>query len=153
MSCAADPGLPLSEGVMTQVTSKVSTDATTVIPSARAGYLGEIAGAVRGYREQTERQVAAVRPVQRLADVRAELFVDVERTLATVEGEAARDVAEDNAALIKAWPAVVESCSGDERVVRIRDSLRRPDGRRPGLQPPAGRRGVLRGRRPEPRNV
>jgi len=138
---------------MPQVTSKVSTDATTVIPSARAVYLGEIAGAVRSYREQTERQVAAVRRVQRLAHVRAELFVDVERTLATVEGEAARDVAEDNAALIKAWPAVVESYSGDERVVGSRDSLRRPDGRRPGLQPPAGRRGVLRGRRPVPRNI
>src|SRR3984957_11974607 len=145
-------GLPLTEGALPPATGRVSTDAAAIIPPARAGYLGEIAASVRGYHEQTEKQVAAVRRVQRLADVRAELLEGVERSGAPVVpeatsaagptsgGEAARnpaehaehavtalldqaaaDVAEDSAALIKAWPAVVESYSGDEQVVRIRD--------------------------------
>ena len=136
-------GLPLTEGVLPPATGRVSTTATAIIPPARAGYLAEIAGNVRGYHEQTEKQVAAVRRVQRLADVHAELLNGVERTVASVAAEvtptggttrdpaehavaalldqATADVAEDSAALIKAWPAVVESYSGDEQVVRIRD--------------------------------
>ncbi|HEX4092128.1 MAG TPA: methylmalonyl-CoA mutase family protein, partial [Trebonia sp.] len=130
-------GLPLTEGVLPPAAGRVSTDAAAVIPPARAGYLGEIAAAVRGYHEQTEKQVAAVRRVQRLADVRAELLAGAERSRLTPDGEAAPDpaehavaalldqatgdVTEDNAALIKTWPAVVESYSGDEQVVRVRD--------------------------------
>src|SRR5690606_32568445 len=34
---------------------------------------------------------------------------------------ARREVAPENAELIEQWPAVVESCSGDEQVVRVRD--------------------------------
>ncbi len=128
-------GLPLTEGVLPPATGRVSTDAAAIIPPARAGYLGEIAGTVRGYHEQTQKQVAAVRRVQRLADVRAELSKGIERTGAPVAGDADRetaenavaalldqataDVSEDSAALIKAWPAVVESYSGDEQVVRV----------------------------------
>jgi hypothetical protein len=47
---------------------------------ARAGYLAAIAATVRGYHDRTEQQVAAVRRVQRLAAVRAELLKDIERT-------------------------------------------------------------------------
>ena len=130
-------GLPLTDGALPRATGRVSTDATAVIPAARAVYLGEIAAAVRGYHEQTEKQVAAVRRVQRLADVRAELSGDIERSGATLVpdatpnpaehavaallDQASADVAEDSAALLKAWPDVVESYSGDEQVVRIRD--------------------------------
>jgi alkylation response protein AidB-like acyl-CoA dehydrogenase len=64
---------------------------------------------VRGYHEQTEKQVAAVRRVQRLAAVRAELSGDPERAVASVQDQAAREVADDSAALITRWPAVVES--------------------------------------------
>ena len=73
-------GLPLTEGALPLATGRVSTDAAAIIPPARAGYLGEIAASVRGYHEQTEKQVAAVRRVQRLADVRAELSGDIERS-------------------------------------------------------------------------
>ena len=140
-------GLPLTEGVLPPATGRVSTDAAAIIPPARAGYLGEIAGTVRGYHEQTQKQVAAVRRVQRLADVRAELSGGIERTgapawqrttpirptppshpaehaehaVAALLDQATADVAEDSAALIKAWPAVVESYSGDEQVVRVSD--------------------------------
>jgi methylmalonyl-CoA mutase len=114
-------GLPLAEGVLPSVTGRASTSATSVIPPARAGYLAEIAGAVRGYHEQTEKQVAAVQRVQRLAAVRAELSGDSEREVADLEAQAASAVSEDSAALVASWPDVVKSYSGDEQVVRIRD--------------------------------
>src|SRR3984957_10565456 len=76
-------GLPLTEGALPLAAGRVSTDAAAIIPPARAGSLGEIAASVRGYHEQTEKQVAAVRRVQRLADVRAELLGGIERPGAT----------------------------------------------------------------------
>jgi methylmalonyl-CoA mutase len=130
-------GLPLGEGVLPSVTGRASTSAASVIPPARVGYLAEIAAAVRGYHEQTERQVAAVRRAQRLAAVRAELSDDPERKRLTPDGTAScesaeravaelldrarRDVTDDSAALIGNWPAVAESYAGDERVVRVGD--------------------------------
>jgi methylmalonyl-CoA mutase len=115
-------GLPLVEGVLPVVTGKTSADAASVIPAGRAGYLAEIAAAVRGYHAQTEDQVAAVRRVQRLAAVRAELAGDdAERSVADLEAQAARDVAEDSQALVTGWPEVIRSYSGDEQVVRVRD--------------------------------
>jgi isobutyryl-CoA mutase len=122
-----DAGLPLSEGVLPAVAGRTSTDAASVIPPARTGYLAEIAAAVRGYHEQTAGQAAAVRRVQQLAAVRAELSGDPERAVASLLDRATRDVTEDSRALIDGWPAVVESYSGDEQVVRVRDrELRTP---------------------------
>jgi methylmalonyl-CoA mutase len=44
-----------------------------------------------------------------------------EDAVAALLGRARRDVAEDSAALVDGWPAVVASYTGDEQVVRIRD--------------------------------
>ena len=114
-------GLPLAEGVLPPAAGRVSTDAAAVIPPARAGYLEQIATTVHGYHEQTEKQSAAVRRVQRLAAVRAELDDDTERPVATLLTQATARVAEDSAALLRAWPQVAASYAGDEQVVRVRD--------------------------------
>jgi isobutyryl-CoA mutase len=138
-------GLPLTPGVLPAVDAKTSADAAPVIPAARSGYLAEIAATVRGYHQKTEEQAAAVRRVQQLAAVRAELAGDPERLGLTQSGDAApesaegvvaeraegivdgllanarRAVTEDSAALIEGWPAVVAAYSGDEQVVRVRD--------------------------------
>jgi len=130
-------GLPLGEGVLPPAAGKVSTDAASIIPPARMGYLAGIAATVRGYHEQTQTQAAAVRRVQQLAAVLAELSDDMERAVAALPGDAtreaaghavaslldqaAREVASGSAALIADWPAVVASYSGDEQVVRVRD--------------------------------
>jgi isobutyryl-CoA mutase len=114
-------GLPLAEGLLPAVAGRESTDAASVIPPARAGYLAEIAATVRGYHQQTQEQAAAVRRVQRLAAVRAELDGDSERVVANLAAQAARTVAEDSQALITSWPEVVRSYSGEEQVVRVRD--------------------------------
>jgi len=93
-------GLPLGEGTLPAVAGHASTSATSVIPPAKAAYLAEIAGTVRGYHEQTENQAEAVRRVQRLAAVHAELSTAAERarltpvadpTSGTAEGERAVD--------------------------------------------------------------
>jgi isobutyryl-CoA mutase len=72
-------GLPLADGVLPAVAVRASTSAASVIPAARSGYLAAIAGAVRAYHEQTRAQATAVRRVQRLAAVHAELADDPER--------------------------------------------------------------------------
>ena len=116
-------GLPLAEGVLPAATGRTSTDAASVIAPARTGYLAEIAGTVRGYHEETARQAQAVRRVQRLAAVRAELSEDIlaERSVASLLDQAQREVGADSAELIAGWPAVVAAYSGPEQVVRIRD--------------------------------
>ena len=102
---------------------RTSTDAASVIPPARTVYLAEIAATVRGYHAETARQAEAVRRVQRLAAVRAELAedIDAERSVASLLGQAEREVGADSAALVSGWPAVVQAYSGPEQVVRIRD--------------------------------
>ncbi|HEY1698594.1 MAG TPA: fused isobutyryl-CoA mutase/GTPase IcmF [Trebonia sp.] len=138
-----DRGLPLSDGVLPRVTTHASANAASVIPPARAGYLAEIAATIRGYHEETEKQSAAVRRVQRLRAVAAELSELAERLTPEVrrevEGgcppsestasapvqallqEAEKDVSAGSAALIERWPAVAQSYSGEEQVVRVRD--------------------------------
>ena len=116
-------GLALAEGVLPAATGRTSTDAASVIPPARTVYLAEIAGTVRGYHAETARQAEAVRRVQRLAAVRAELAedIDAERSVASLLGQAEREVGAESAALVSGWPAVVQAYSGPEQVVRIRD--------------------------------
>jgi methylmalonyl-CoA mutase len=114
-------GLHLAQGVLPMVSGKTSTDAASVIPPARAGYLAEIAGCVRGYHQKTAEQGAAARRVQQLTAVRAELSGDAEREVDSLLAKAAAQVTEDNRALVAGWPAIVASYSGDEQVVRIRD--------------------------------
>jgi len=53
-------GLPLAPSLLSRVTGKSSTDAASVIPPARVGYLAEIAATVRRYHEKTEAQAGAV---------------------------------------------------------------------------------------------
>ena len=116
-------GLALAEGVLPAATGRTSTDAASVIPPARTVYLAEIAATVRGYHAETARQAEAVRRVQRLAAVRAELAedIDAERSVASLLGQAEREVGAESAALVSGWPAVVQAYSGPEQVVRIRD--------------------------------
>ena len=102
------------------------------MPASRVRYLAEISDTVRGYHESTERYAAAASRVQRLESVRAELAAaaaadeirSAESAVEAVEAlldEARTDVPVDVASALTSWPSVVESYSGDEQVVRIRD--------------------------------
>jgi methylmalonyl-CoA mutase len=116
-----EKGLPLGEGVLPAAIGRTSTDAAPVIPPERVNYLGDIAGIVRGYHEQTAREVEVARRVQRFTEVAAELEGDVQQSVADLAEKARETLGRDSERLLAQWPATVESYSGDEQVVRIRD--------------------------------
>ncbi|RMI31677.1 fused isobutyryl-CoA mutase/GTPase IcmF [Nocardia stercoris] len=117
-------GLPLVQGVLPRVDTKVSTRFSQLVTPARSRYLAEIADTVRAYHRETERQADAARRVQRLDAVIAELPAETGDTAAilTTQLDAARrELSPDAAALLDDWPALAESYRGEEQVVRIRD--------------------------------
>jgi isobutyryl-CoA mutase len=114
-------GLPLAEGVLPAVAGRTSTDAASVIPPSRTGYLAEIAATVRGYHEQTAREAEAARRVQRLAAVRDELTGEPAAAVAALLDQARQKLSAASRELIERWPAVTESYSGEEQVVQVRD--------------------------------
>ena len=117
----AGQGLALSEGVLPAAVGRTSIDAAPVIPPGRTTYLAEIAETVRGYHTETGRQVTAARRLQRLTEVAAELSGEPAEAVAALARQAREDLSGASAGLIESWPAVVESHSGDEQVVRTRD--------------------------------
>ena len=117
----AGHGLALSEGVLPAAVGRTSIDAAPVIPPGRTTYLAEIAEIVRGYHTETGRQVIAARRLQRLTEVAAELSGEPAEAVAALARQAREDLSDASAGLIESWPAVVESHSGDEQIVRTRD--------------------------------
>ncbi len=119
----AEAGLGVAEGVLDPVSVKHSSTIRQVVPPQRVRYLSEIAETVRGYHEDTERYAAMARRVQRLEAVDDELAAAgvedhaVDRLLSAAREELPTEVG----AAIEHWPSVVESYSGEEQVVRVRD--------------------------------
>jgi methylmalonyl-CoA mutase len=119
----AERGMPVEEGALPAVTTKQSTRIATVVPSARVRYLAEISETVRDYHSKTQNYAAQATRLQRLEAVRDEL-AEAGSDAGAVEGllEGARaDLPEEVADQLATWPMIVESYSGDEQVVRIRD--------------------------------
>ncbi|WP_034272305.1 fused isobutyryl-CoA mutase/GTPase IcmF [Haloechinothrix halophila] len=119
----ADEGLSVSTGVLPAADTKVSTGASTIIPTSKARYLAEIAETVRGYHERTRRQVDAVRKADQLAGARdalAEDGADTDAIERLVE-RARSDVDDESARLLDEWPELAESYRAEELVVQIRD--------------------------------
>ncbi|MGN6751522.1 MAG: fused isobutyryl-CoA mutase/GTPase IcmF [Intrasporangium sp.] len=119
----ADAGLPVEEGVLPHVTTKKSTRIATVVPASRVRYLAEISETVRGYHAKTQEYAAQARRVQQLEAVRGELeqagsdSASVGDLLEHARGDLPGAVAKQ----LADWPSLVESYSGDEQVVKIRD--------------------------------
>ncbi|MPZ00805.1 MAG: methylmalonyl-CoA mutase [Actinophytocola sp.] len=119
----ADAGLSVSTGMLPAVDTKVSTSASTIIPTSKARYLAEIAEMVRGYHERTQRQVEAVRKADQLTAARDALADDgaatgdIERLLERAQS----DIDEQSMRLLDEWPERAESYRSEELVVRIRD--------------------------------
>ena len=116
-------GLPVAEGVLPPVDVRYSSGIQAVVPADRVRYLSEITETVRGYHDETERLADAADRAQRLELTAAELAdaglasADVDTLLEQARKAVPHEVADQ----IAGWPAVVESYSGDEQVVRIRD--------------------------------
>ncbi len=113
-----EDGLGLDDGVLPRVDTKVSTGFAAVVPPDRVRYLAEIAETVRGYHADTELFAEQARRVQRFEAVAEELdSEDVRDLLDRAKRELPSEIAEQ----IDGWPGVVESYSGDEQVVVVRD--------------------------------
>src|SRR6201995_6013121 len=108
-----DKGLALGEGVLPAATGRTSTDASPVIPSARIGYLAEIAAAVRSYHEQTTRQAEIARRLQRLTAAADERESHARQDVTDLADQARADLSAGSARLLEGWPATVEAYSGD----------------------------------------
>ncbi|MGH3456728.1 fused isobutyryl-CoA mutase/GTPase IcmF, partial [Aeromicrobium sp.] len=114
-----EDGLAMEDGALAAVDTKVSTGFAAVVPPEKVRYLSEIAETVRDYHADTERLAEQARRVQRLGAVAEELDEpgEVGRLHEEARSELPRNIAEQ----IEGWPDVVESYSGDEQVVTVRD--------------------------------
>ncbi|WP_313409049.1 fused isobutyryl-CoA mutase/GTPase IcmF [Aeromicrobium sp.] len=111
--------LGLEPGVLPAVDVRHSTDEHHLVPPQRIRYLAEIAETVRGFHAETERIADLADTAQHLATAAAMLPDDA------AVNEAARHALDALPADVRrtfdAWPSVVESYSGDEQVVKVRD--------------------------------
>ena len=112
------------DGALPSPGVRVSSHTRAIVPAGRTRYLSEIAEAVREYHARVERQVALARERQHLREARrllrgaGESDVDA---LARLEDARDRMLDGEARALIETWPALVESYSGDEYVVTVRE--------------------------------
>ena len=116
-----EKGLPAQEGTLAPVEVKHSSGIRAVVPQDRVRYLAEITETVRGYHQRTEQLAEAARRVQRLEAVTAELEDHDAGDVPALLEKARRQLDPEVAEQLEAWPSVVESYSGDEQVVVVRD--------------------------------
>ena len=117
-----EDGLGLDEGVLPRTDTKVSTGFAALVPPERVRYLAEIAEGVRDYHADTVTFAEQARRVQRLEAMADEDLSDDSRSeIDRLVDDARQELPDDVAAQIKGWPDVVESYSGDEQVVVVRD--------------------------------
>lgn len=115
----AAAGLEVHDGTLPHVDVRHSSGIRQVVPADRVRYLSEITETVRGYHARTSELVEAARRLQRVEAVAAEL--EGSPDVAGLLESARKDVPHDVAEQIATWPEVVESYSGDEQVVVVRD--------------------------------
>ncbi|MEN8675044.1 methylmalonyl-CoA mutase family protein, partial [Nocardioides sp.] len=119
MDLLGEKGLRSDDGVLPRVATKTSSHLRAAIPGDRVRYLADIAATVRGYHERTDELVTQARRLQRLEAVAGELESreEIDALLEAARGDLPREVRDQ----IDEWPSVVESYSGEEQVVRVRD--------------------------------
>jgi methylmalonyl-CoA mutase len=116
-------GLAVTEGTLAPVEVRHSSGIRQVVPPNRVRYLAEITETVRAYHAETERLVQAAARVQRLESVAAELEGAGHEAghVGELLESARTDVPGAVLQQLRDWPAVVESYTGDEQAVTVRD--------------------------------
>ncbi len=116
-------GLASFENTLSTLESKQSEPGDAIVPPENQRYLAEIADCVRGYHDTTEAQSVLARERQQLIESKRMLTASGSEHLSLDSLISEREDAMDPRAkkLIEIWPKVVESYSGDEYVVKIRD--------------------------------
>jgi methylmalonyl-CoA mutase len=116
-------GLVVAEGTLAPVDVRHSSGIRQVVPPNRVRYLAEITETVRAYHAETERLVQASARVQRLESVAAELEGAGHEPgyVGELLASARTDVPDAVLQQLRDWPAVVQSYTGDEQAVTVRD--------------------------------
>ena len=111
-----DKGLVASTGVLPQVSTKVSTGLTSVLPASRERYLAEISASVRDYHAASEEQAALARRRQHLTTARDLVADAAELDSLLAESTVSAEVD----ALLTQWPTRAEEYTGDELIYTVR---------------------------------
>jgi len=107
-------GLVLGAGHLARPELHTSTGATVIVPTDRARYLADVTATVRSYHATTKAQAAAARWAQQLDAVRSRLAAeDDSAALQALAVGAQTQLHPDTAALLDAWPALVEAYGAD----------------------------------------
>ncbi len=116
-------GLQMEPGLLPRTDLKASSGQTAIVPTARARYLAEIADTLRGYHARIDAQATLMRRRQQLHAVMDLLRAEAKQTgdLQPLLDRVEAEIDPRARKLIDMWPQVVQSYSGDEYVVRIRD--------------------------------
>ncbi len=99
--------------------AKVSSTVHVVVPPKRQRYLAEIAEALRDYHRKVEEQSRLARERQQLAGAKAMLGKAVPELDSLLEKKKLDPQAQ---ALLDTWPDLVKAYSGDEQVVKVRNT-------------------------------
>ncbi|SDE18404.1 fused isobutyryl-CoA mutase/GTPase IcmF [Nocardioides lianchengensis] len=121
----SEKGLDFAEGALTPVDVRHSSGIRQVVPTERVRYLAEITETVRAYHAETEKLAAAARRAQAYRLVADDLDdaedADLAGRVASASERIETHLPHTLREQIAGWPAVVESYSGDEQVVKVRD--------------------------------
>ena len=118
-------GLQAGDSTLPVVDIKKSSNNSVIVPAERVRYLAEISQAVRDYKAEVKTQATIAREKQQLVESKRMLQEngdkDLPASLETLINK--RDEALDPKAkkLLEMWPNILQSYSGDEYVVKIRD--------------------------------
>ena len=118
----AGAGLEVHDGTLPHVDVRHSSGIRQVVPADRVRYLSEITETVRGYHARTDELAEAARqPPARPARRRPARRRRRRRRRRRCSRRPARTSRTRSPTRSTRWPAVVESYSGDEQVVVVRD--------------------------------
>ncbi|MFZ0160150.1 MAG: fused isobutyryl-CoA mutase/GTPase IcmF [Kineosporiaceae bacterium] len=115
-------GLADFDPVLPEVSGKVSTGLSTIVPPARVRYLAEVAGTVRAHHARTLELAAAARRRQHLGTAVAALAETGgdPGALESLAAEAERLLDEDTLTALSGWPELAERYRGQELVYAVR---------------------------------
>ena len=116
-------GMTQFDDSLPEVGTRKSSGNSVIIPADRARYLAEIAETVRGYKKDVAKQAIIARERQQLSASK-QMLADAGNATASLDSliEARHDALTGEAKkLLDSWPAIRESYTGDEYVVKIRD--------------------------------
>lgn len=124
-------GLTAAGEQLPRVETRKSTARSAIVPSDRVRYLAEISATVRGYHAYCEQQVCHARERQQLLEAKR-MLGETKASAAANELDALieqrqTELDQSSHKLLRQWPEIKQSYSGDEYVVHIRDREIRTD--------------------------